>query len=198
MSKPFPVTSRILHWLMAVLILAMLFIGIAMVASLADYHRLVSIHKPLGILILGLVTIRLINRLINPPPPLPDGMPLFLRLPAYASHILLYVLMFALPLVGWSMLSAAGYPIVLMGALHLPAIMPHSDGLYAVLRPLHTVLAFLLFATFLAHLGAALMHALIFRDGVFASMTIARKKPPHSDPSTAAGHRVSTGPDVAP
>jgi cytochrome b561 len=175
MARPFPLISRILHWTMAVLVLAMLFIGIAMVASLADYHRLVAIHRPLGILILVLVAIRLVNRLINPPPPLPSGMPLLLKLAAHGSHIVLYALMFALPLVGWGMLSAGGYPVVLAGSLHLPAILPHSDGLYAVLRPLHTVLAFLLFATFLAHLGAALMHALIFKDGVFASMTSGKR-----------------------
>jgi cytochrome b561 len=177
MNKSFPLVSRILHWTMAALVLAMLFIGIAMVGSLADYHRLVAIHRPLGILILVLVTIRLVNRIINPPPPLPTEMPSVLQLLARASHILLYALMFALPLIGWGMLSAASYPIVLAGALHLPPILPHSDGLYAALRPLHTVLAFLLFAVFLAHLGAALMHALIFRDGVFASMTFVRKPP---------------------
>jgi len=106
MSNRFPLLSRILHWVLAVLILTMLFIGIAMVASLSDYHRLVAIHKPLGILILVLVAIRLINRLLNPPPPLPAGMPGFLRFAAHASHWLLYILMFALPLVGWGMLAA--------------------------------------------------------------------------------------------
>jgi cytochrome b561 len=162
--------SRILHWTMAVLVLAMLFIGIGMVASLADYHRLVSIHRPLGIAILVLVAVRLVNRLLNPPPPLPEAMPSWQRFAAHGSHIVLYALMFALPIVGWAMLSAARYPIVLYGSLQLPPILPHDVALYAMLRTTHTVLAFLLFATFLAHLGAALMHALIFRDGVFPSM----------------------------
>ncbi|HEX9461128.1 MAG TPA: cytochrome b [Alphaproteobacteria bacterium] len=162
--------SRILHWTMAVLVLAMLFIGIGMVASLNDYHRLISIHRPLGIVILVLVAVRLVNRLLNPPPPLPDAMPGWQRFAAHASHIVLYALMFGLPLVGWAMLSAARYPIVLYGSLQLPPILPHDVALYALLRTTHTVLAFLLFATFLAHLGAALMHALIFRDGVFQSM----------------------------
>ena len=102
-------------------------------------------------------------------------MPGPLRFAAHASHWLLYALMFALPLVGLGMLSAAAYPIVLAGSLHLPPILPHSDALYALLRPLHTALAFLLFATFLVHLSAALMHALIFRDGVFQSMASWRR-----------------------
>jgi cytochrome b561 len=171
MNQHFPLTSRILHWIMAVLILAMLFIGVAMVSSLSDYDRLVSIHKPIGILILVLAALRLVNRLIFPPPPLPSGMPVPLRVAAEASHWLLYALMFAQPLVGWAMLSAAGYPIALIGAFHLPPIVPHDMALYAFLRPLHSVLAFALFATFLLHLAAALTHALIFRDGVFKSMT---------------------------
>ena len=166
----FTIFSRILHWTMAVMVLAMLFIGIAMVASLSDYHWLVSIHKPLGILILILVAIRLVNRLLNPAPPLPQGMPAWQSFAAYASHVVLYALMFALPLVGWGMLSAARYPIVLYGPLELPPILPRDAALYAMLRTAHTVLAFLLFATFIAHFAAALMHALIYRDGVFQSM----------------------------
>ena len=65
-QRQFTVLSRVLHWTMAVLVVAMLFIGVGMVASLGDYHLLVSIHKPLGILILILVAIRLVNRLLNP------------------------------------------------------------------------------------------------------------------------------------
>ena len=171
MTPHFTLLSRVLHWLMAVLILAMLFIGVAMVSSLADYHRLVSIHKPIGALILVLVAIRLINRLLHPPPPLPAGMPAILRFAAHASHWLLYALMVALPLVGWGMLSAGGYPIDLVGSFHLPPILPHSSALYAILRPAHTLLAYVLFATFLVHLGAALAHAFLFKDGVFESMT---------------------------
>jgi cytochrome b561 len=170
MGSTFPLLSRLLHWTMAVLILAMLFIGVAMVSSLSDYHRLVAIHRPLGILLLVLVAVRLINRLLSPPPALPADMPAVLKFLAHASHWLLYGLMFAQPLVGWGMLSAADYPIQIVGSFHLPPILPHDKALYAFLRPLHTVLAFTLFATFLLHLGAALTHALVFKDGVFRSM----------------------------
>jgi len=186
----FPVLSRILHWLMAAMILSMLFIGIGMVASLADYHWLVSIHRPLGILILVLVAIRLANRLINPAPPLPRGMPPLLRIAAQGSHLLLYALMFAVPLVGWGMLSAARYPIVLYGALELPPIVPQSDQLFASLRTAHTVLALLLFATFLIHLGAALMHAFVFRDGVFESMASASVDSTHTNASRGSPRSI--------
>jgi cytochrome b561 len=167
----FTAFSRLLHWAMAILILIMLFIGVGMVSSVLErYHLLLSIHRPLGVAIFVLVVIRLVNRVFNPAPPLPAHMQLWERLAAKASHILLYALMFILPLVGWAMLSAGGYPIVLYGPLHLPSILPHDPMLYAALRRTHTYLAFLLFAVFLAHLGAALLHGLIHRDGVFASM----------------------------
>lgn len=166
----FTFLARLLHWLMAVLILAMLFIGIGMVGSLADYAQLVTIHKPLGMLLLVLVAIRLINRLLHPAPPLSPAMPRPQRIIAHAAHVVLYVLMFALPLVGWGMLSAAGYLIVLYGALQLPPVLPHDVVLYAWLRTSHTALAMLLFLSILAHLAAALLHGLVFRDGVLQSM----------------------------
>jgi cytochrome b561 len=176
LQQQFPLFSRILHWTMAVMVLAMLFIGVGMVASLEDYHSLVSIHKPLGILILVLVTIRLINRLINPAPPLPAEIAALDRFAINATVVMLYALMFALPIVGWGMLSAAGYPIVLYGPLSLPPILPRDPMLYSVLRTTHTALAFILFATFLVHFSGAMMHALIFRDGVFESMASVRRR----------------------
>ena len=170
MARPFPLLSRLLHWTMALLILAMLFIGVAMVSSLSDYHRLVAIHRPLGILLLVLVAVRLINRLLSPPPPLPAAMPAVLRLAAAGLALAALCPDVRVPLVGWAMLSAGGLSDPARGRVHLPPILPHDRALYAVLRPAHTVLAFLLFATFLAHLGAALTHALVFKDGVFRSM----------------------------
>jgi cytochrome b561 len=124
----FTAFSRLLHWTMAIMVLAMLFI-VGMVASLSNYHWLISIHKPLGILILILVAIRLVNRLLNPAPPLPRGMPACQRFAAHGSHVVLYALLFALPLVGWAMLSAARYPIVLYGLVELPPILPHDVAL---------------------------------------------------------------------
>lgn len=166
----FAFLSRILHWLMAAMVLSMLGIGVAMVASLADYHALVSIHRPLGIAILILVVVRYVNRKLNPPPPFLATMSPLERRVATWSELLMYGLMLVLPLVGWGMLSAGHYPIVLFGSLHLPAILPHSPTLYAVLRKAHTVLAYLFFFTFVAHLSAVLFHTLVLRDGIIKRM----------------------------
>jgi cytochrome b561 len=166
----FPALSRLLHWTMAVMILTMLGVGVAMVASLGDYHALVSIHRPLGIAILILVVVRFVNRRLNPPPPFPATMSDLERRLATASELAMYGLMLVLPLVGWGMLSAARYPIVLYGSVHLPFILPHHALLYALLRKTHTILAYLFFFTFMAHLGAILFHTLIVRDGMLKRM----------------------------
>jgi cytochrome b561 len=143
-----------------------------MVASLGDYHVLVAIHRPLGIMILILAAIRLVNRICTKLPPFPPTMSHQERFLASSSEKLLYALMFTLPLVGWGMLSAGHYPIVMFGPVHLPPILPTNPMLYAVLRQSHTILAFLLFATFLAHLSAVLFHTLIVRDRFLDRMAL--------------------------
>src|SRR5437016_2713380 len=140
--RQFAAFSRMLHWTMAAMILTMLCIGVAMVVSLANYHVLVSIHRPLGIAILLLVVVRFVNRLVNAPPPFPATMSRAERLAATGSELTMYGLMFVLPLVGWGMLSAARYPIVLYGPVRLPYILPHNVMLYAALRQAHTILAY--------------------------------------------------------
>ncbi len=166
----FTAFSRLLHWTMAAMVLTMLCIGVGMVVSLRNYHMLISIHRPLGIAILILVVIRFVNRLLNPPPPFPATMARAERLAATASEFMMYGLMFTLPLVGWAMLSAARYPIVLFGSLYLPNIVPHNPLLYAALRKSHTILAYLFFLTFIAHFGAILFHTLIVRDEILKRM----------------------------
>ena len=169
-QRHFNLLARVLHWSMAVAILAMLFVGAAMVVSLRHRELLLDLHRPLGLAILLLAIVRLANRLRHPPPPLPADMPRIQVLAAKASHWLLYALMFAMPVIGWAMLSAGAYPVVLFDGVNLPPILPHSPVLYGFLRPLHGVLAYLLFFTILAHLGAALFHAWVRRDGVFSQM----------------------------
>src|SRR4029077_6569924 len=169
-QRQFTALMRLFHWLTAALVLTMLGIGLAMVASLADFHLLVSIHRPLGILILIVVVIRFVNRHYSTLPPFPATMSPRERSVASASELFLYALLVVQPLVGWGMLSAARYPIVMYGSLHLFPMLPHSVMLYAVLRKTHTVIAYLLFLTFLAHFGAVLFHTWVMRDGTFSRM----------------------------
>lgn len=172
MNRPhhFNLLARLLHWTMAIAILAMLFIGAGMVVSLRYRDPLLALHRPLGIAILLLAIVRLVNRLTRAIPALPADVPPIQKFAAHASHWLLYGLMLAMPLIGWAMLSAGGYPITMFGGASLPAILPHSPAIYGGLRPLHGALAYLLFLTILGHLGAALFHAWVRRDEVFAQM----------------------------
>jgi len=170
-------TARLLHWLMAPLLIAMLCIGVVMVASLTLRPMLIALHRPLGIAILLLAVLRLIYRWRHPPPPLPPSLPHWQARAARASHWLLYALMLALPLIGWAMLSAGGYPVPLAFGLHLPPIAPHHALLYGWLHQAHVVLAWSLAAMILLHLAGALHHAWIRQDGVFSAMTSLKSKP---------------------
>jgi cytochrome b561 len=163
--------QRLLHWLMAICILTMLFIGVGMVSTIMPkYVPLLSIHKSLGIVILVLALIRLAARLRYGAPPLPADLPEPMKLAAYLSHYVLYALMIGMPLIGWAMLSAGAYPVVVFGRVWLPAILPQSDSLHTLLWDAHFYLAFAFFALVLMHVAAALFHALVRRDGVFDSM----------------------------
>ncbi len=170
-SQRFALSARLLHWSMAVLILAMLCIGLGMVSTASDlYPRLLAWHRPIGIAILLLVPLRLSVRLTHSPPPLPGDLPPIQRLAAKSSHYLLYALMVVMPLVGWAMQSAGGYPVVLWKGAELPPILPHAIQVYGWLRLAHGVLAYAFLLLILAHLAAALFHALVRRDDVFRSM----------------------------
>jgi cytochrome b561 len=169
--RRFTPLQRTLHWLMAICILAMLFIGVGMGSTVAsEYLTLVNIHKPLGILILILALVRLVVRLRYGAPPLPLDLPEPMKLAAYLSHYALYALMIAMPLIGWAMLSAAEYPVVIWPGAWLPQILPLDPSLHTLLWNAHFYLAFLFFALILMHLAAGLFHALIRRDGVFDAM----------------------------
>jgi cytochrome b561 len=172
--KRFTVPQRLLHWLMAICILSMLFIGVGMVSTITPkYLTLVQIHKPLGIAILVLALIRLALRIAYGAPALPADLPEPIKLAANLSQYVLYVLMIGMPLIGWAMLSAASYPVVLFGGVHLPSILPLSPRLHTILWHAHYYLAFAFFALILMHVSAILFHKLIRNDGVFETMATA-------------------------
>ena len=177
--------SRLLHWSMAAMFIAQLLLGVTMVASLSYYPLLLAIHRPLGVAILAFAVIRLANRLTHRPPPFLATMSRAERRIATWSEYLLYALLLAQPLVGWTMLSAARYPVVLYGPVHLPGIAPHNITLYAGLRFTHSVLALLLFVTFTAHMCAVLFHTFVLRDGILDRMALWPTRRARPEPSTA-------------
>jgi cytochrome b561 len=176
----FAAPQRLLHWLMAICILSMLFIGVGMVSTITPkYLTLVQIHKPLGIAILVLALIRLACRFYYGAPALPADLPEPIKLAANLSQYIFYALMIGMPLIGWAMLSAAEYPVVLFGSVHLPSILPVSPSLHTLLWRAHHYLAFAFFAVILMHISAILFHKLVRNDGVFEAMApVSTHNPP--------------------
>ena len=179
METVFHPALRIIHWLMALMVLAMLFIGVGMMSTTSLlYPALLALHRPVGIAILALVLIRLPLRLMVSAPPLPSDLPRWQSIAAKGSHVLLYAAMIAMPLIGWTMQSAGGYPVKLALGFVLPPILPHDLALYSILRTAHTILALLFFALILTHLAAALHHGLVRRDGILRSMALVARGTP--------------------
>ena len=169
----FALPSRILHWLMAPMVIAQLLIGVTMVASLSYYPLLLAIHRPLGVLILIFAVMRLANRLTHKLPRFPATMGPAERKIASWSEYLLYALLLIQPLTGWAMLSAARSPIVSAGAV---SAARHRTARHRCLcgccRQAHSVFAFLLFAVFTAHVCAVLFHTLVLRDRLLDRMAL--------------------------
>ncbi|BBY39808.1 cytochrome b [Mycobacterium mantenii] len=181
----FTLPSRVLHWLMAPMVITQLLIGVTMVAALSCYPVLLAIHRPLGLAILAFALVRSANRLTHRPPPFLATMSRAERRIATWSEYLLYALLLMQPLTGWAMLSAARFPITLVGRLALPGIAPRNIDVFAVLRQCHGVLALLLFLAFTAHMTAVLFHTLVLRDRLLDRMALWRTKPAAAQPDRA-------------
>jgi cytochrome b561 len=165
-----------LHWLLATAIVISFCVGLYMtsIAMSPSRLKLYNWHKWAGIVILTLSTVRLLWRLTHTPPPLPSSTPAWQRNAAHAGHWLLYLFFFAVPLSGWAYSSAAGFPIVLFGVLPLPDWVPKDRELAETLKPIHQYLAYLLAATVVGHVLAALKHQFVDRDRILSRMGIGR------------------------
>jgi cytochrome b561 len=163
--------SRLLHWVMAILILATIPAGLVMVQSGLDrglQNTLFIFHKNVGVLLLILIAIRLSWRLIRPAPPLPATVPGWQARIAGASHLALYALMVVVPLAGYVRVRAGGFPIESLDALGIPSLVPRSDALADLAKTIHYGAGLAIAAVLCAHIGAALFHGIVKRDGVFS------------------------------
>jgi cytochrome b561 len=166
-------TAIALHWLIALLVIANFALGVFMtdIPGLTPAKlRYFSWHKWAGVTILLLATLRLLWRLMHPAPALPDTMPAWEKMAARASHSLLYVLLFAVPLSGYFYSLAAGVPVVYFGVIELPVLIGRDPQLKEVLETTHFGLNMLLAATVALHVLAALKHQFIDHDSVLRRM----------------------------
>jgi cytochrome b561 len=166
----------VLHWLLGLSIFAMFAIGIYMTDLPFSPLRLklYNYHKWAGITFLILSVLRLVWRLVNKPPALPkaieQAMPEWQTKVYHATHYALYALFFAVPLIGWAYSSAAGFPIVLFGVLPLPDFMAVDKEFAKQIKELHEISAFALVGLAVLHIGAALKHHFIDKDGLVSRM----------------------------
>ena len=172
--------ARWLHALLGVLLVGMFVVGLYM----ADLPfsplrlKLYNWHKWAGVVVLTLSFVRLTWRLANPPPKLPatvlGAMLPWQRRAHAAAHLGLYLLFFAVPLLGWAYSSASGFPLVVFGVLPLPDWVPVNETLADLLKPAHRFAAYALAGLVVVHVGAALKHHFVDRDGLLSRMGFGR------------------------
>lgn len=167
--QPYPRLSIFFHWLIALLIVCAFALGSVMTEMKISPSKLqyYSWHKWLGVSILALVALRLLSRLLLGAPAYPDSTKKWELQLANATHIFLYILMFAVPLSGYFYTSAAGIPVVYFKLIQLPTIIGPNPELKPILKELHEVLTTILLIIVSLHVAAALKHYFIDKDGVF-------------------------------
>lgn len=177
--------ARWLHWVMALLMTGMLAVGLVAANLIADTQTrfdLVQLHKSFGFVVFILALLRAAWRITHPAPPDPPS-PRWQAAAASASHLALYVLMFALPLSGWLLASASemqdmyGIENQVFGLFALPdPFVPGDPALEVGFRRLHLALGLSLAALLAVHSAAALHHHYVSRDDVLMRMLRGRRR----------------------
>ncbi|WP_018948638.1 cytochrome b [Thioalkalivibrio sp. ALMg11] len=172
--------QRVLHWLVAVLVLGALGLGgtigwfgfEGLQARFGEdvTNTIYTWHKSFGVLILALMLVRIGLRLRHGKPPYAMALARWQRLGSEAVHGLLYVLLIVMPVIGWWATAAGGYPVQL-GPLILPGLFPENEALSEVLFAWHQALGVTILILALGHIAAALYHWRVRRDGVMQRMT---------------------------
>ena len=172
LSGGYPATSKWLHWLVAACVLLTAPVAIAMVRAPKGptQDMLYNLHKSLGVVIFILVVLRLANRLILGAPAPAPGIERWQKAASSATHGLIYVLLVAMPIVGYIANSAFGAPTPFFGLFTIPPIMGKNEPLSVVLFAIHRWSGFLLVVLVGMHVGAALFHHVIRGDTVLRRM----------------------------
>ncbi|MGO9932018.1 MAG: cytochrome b [Steroidobacteraceae bacterium] len=160
------------HWIIAGLIVTQFTLG-WMADDLPLGMRklaLLARHKSFGMTVLMLAVLRLLWRLFNRPPELPSGMSKTEMRLARGTHIAFYVLLFVMPLTGWTMSSAKNYSVSWFGLFTWPNLVAPNEHAFELLRSTHVLLSDALLAIAILHILAALKHHLWNKDDVLVRM----------------------------
>jgi cytochrome b561 len=168
----YPATTKLLHWLVATCVLATSPVAITMVRidPGPTQDALYNFHKSLGLLILILVVLRLINRLAVGAPAADPEIESWQKAASSIVHTSLYVLLLAIPIVGYIANSASDTPTPFFGLFSLPPMIGKNEGLSDQLFTIHRWMGFLVIAVALIHIIAALYHYFVRRDHVLQRM----------------------------
>lgn len=174
MAYRYSPAHRTIHWLTALAILAQAVLGIWITefepAEQAFKLRLYLIHENIGFSLLPLTLFRLWLRRRNPPASLPAGTPKLIHFAATANHVSLYLALLGMPILGVLATAAWGFPFSWLGIIPIPSPFGKSEFWAPIFSMLHWLGAIALGLAVLAHIGGALYHGLIRRDGVFQRM----------------------------
>ena len=169
--------SKILHWVVVLLILLMAWIGLRMgdMPNGPDKIASYALHKSVGITILVLVLLRIGWRLHAGAPDAVPGAPRWQERIASLTHLALYALLLAMPLSGWILNSASGFPLQWFGLVNLPAITGKDHDLHELAEDIHEWLFWAMVTLVVMHAAAAFYHHLFQRDATLTRMLPARR-----------------------
>jgi cytochrome b561 len=169
----YTLSARILHWITAILVLTTIPIGLVMKNLLnagPAQDTLFDLHRSIGAVLMPIIAVRLTWRLTHPPLPLPADIPARQRTAALAMHWALYILLIVQPIVGWIATSAYGAPILVFWLFELPPIWPEDRAFSEEVFVVHRLLGISIAVLLCGHIGAALYHHFIRKDGVLMRM----------------------------
>jgi cytochrome b561 len=174
--ESYGIVAQAFHWLVAALVLVQFGLGLFAASLPVSLARLqwLSRHKSLGLAILALMVLRLGWRSMNRPPALPDSIPRWERRAVATTHWLLYMLLVLAPLSGWLHASAAGLSVNWFGLAQVPDLLPRNTALSELFKQVHRICVASLALLLVGHVGAALRHAFVLRDGVLNRMLPAK------------------------
>jgi cytochrome b561 len=168
----YTVTARVLHWLIAVLVLIQIPLGVVIANEWGGpwQQPLYNLHKSFGAVILPLVIVRLLWRWTHPPLPLPDDIPPLQQFAAHTTHWALYALLIVQPVIGWIATSAYPAPLPVFGLFELPKIWGEDKAFAERLFVVHRWLGGAIAVVAAMHIGAALHHHFVRKDRVLMRM----------------------------
>lgn len=169
-ATDFGVVAITLHWIIAILIIGLLVLGLYMVALPISLEKLklYGWHKEYGFLVLFLAVFRILWRLSNKMPEL--ELPLLEQIAARSMHWAFYIFMFAMPITGWLITSAAGLPASFFGLFTLPNLVGPDEQNRIFFAWIHEWLGYALIAAICLHTAAALKHHFINKDNILRRM----------------------------